>query len=137
MTPVGQSKNHIVAAVSEPLETELKLELAPSEQARLNLAGLSAVPDGRAKSLISTYYDTPDQQLRKGGYSLRIVRGMCQPYYIIDGQYQPGFELDLIPPNDIEGIELYKGSSETPPQFNRMNAVCGVIVVWTRDPEAG
>jgi hypothetical protein len=72
-----------------------------------------------------------------GGYSLRIVRGMCQPYYIIDGQYQPGFELDLIPPNDIEGIELYKGSSETPPQFNRMNAVCGVIVVWTRDPEAG
>ena len=72
-----------------------------------------------------------------GGYSLRIVRGMCQPYYIVDGQYQPGFELDLIPPNDIEGIELYKGSSETPPQFNHMNAVCGVIVIWTRDPEAG
>ena len=24
-----------------------------------------------------------------GGYSLRIVRGMCQPYYIVDGQYQP------------------------------------------------
>jgi len=72
MTPVGPSKNHTVAAESEPLETELKLELAPSEQARLNLAGLSAVPDGRAKSLISTYYDTPDQQLRKGGYSLRV-----------------------------------------------------------------
>jgi triphosphatase len=65
-------QNHAVAAVSEPLETELKLELAPSEQTRLNLAGLSAIPEGRAKSLISTYYDTPDQQLRKGGYSLRV-----------------------------------------------------------------
>lgn len=58
--------------MSEPLETELKLELAPSEEARLNLTGLSATAEGRAKSLISTYYDTPDQQLRKGGYSLRI-----------------------------------------------------------------
>ncbi len=58
--------------MSDPLETELKLELAPSDQSRLNLAGLSARPEGRAKSLISTYYDTPDQQLRKGGYSLRV-----------------------------------------------------------------
>jgi outer membrane receptor protein involved in Fe transport len=72
-----------------------------------------------------------------GGYALRMTRGMCQPHYIIDGQYQPGFELDLIPPADIEGIELYRGSSETPPQFNLMNAMCGVVVVWTRDPEAG
>lgn len=65
-------ENHVVVVVSDPLETELKLELAPSDQSRLNLAGLSATPEGPAKSLISTYYDTPDQQLRKGGYSLRI-----------------------------------------------------------------
>ncbi len=73
-----------------------------------------------------------------GGYSLRLSRGgMCRPQYIIDGLYQPEFELDLIPPADIEGIELYRGSSEIPPQFNRFNAVCGVVVIWTRDPEAG
>lgn len=73
-----------------------------------------------------------------GGYSLRLTRGgMCTPDYYVDGHFQPGLELDVIPPADIEGIELYRGSSEIPPQFNRFNAMCGVVVIWTRDPEAG
>jgi triphosphatase len=58
--------------LSEPLETELKLEITPSDQGRLDLSGLTAKPGGAAKSLISTYYDTPDQSLRKAGYSLRV-----------------------------------------------------------------
>lgn len=57
--------------MSEPLETELKLELA-ADQARLDLSSLDAMPEGCAASLISSYYDTPDGMLRKAGYSLRV-----------------------------------------------------------------
>ena len=45
-------------------------------------------------------------------------------------------ELDNIPVNDIEGMEVYSGPSETPMQFShhasRMD--CGAIVIWTRIP---
>lgn len=99
------------------------------------------IEDEQPQHLSDMFRTAPGVVIRgggAGGYSLRLTRGgMCQPQYIVDGLYQPGFELDLIPPADIEGIELYRGSSEIPPQFNRFNAVCGVVVIWTRDPEAG
>jgi hypothetical protein len=46
-------------------------------------------------------------------------------------------ELDQIPANDIEGIELYRGASTTPAQFwqgSTQNTFCGTIVVWSRLP---
>jgi hypothetical protein len=61
--------------------------------------------------------------------------GDCQPVIWLDGQAAPGMELDDIPLNDIEGIELYRGPSTTPGQFWRSGASqCGAIVVWTRIP---
>jgi len=64
-----------------------------------------------------------------------IRRGDCQPVVWVDGQAAPGMELDDIPLNDIEGIELYRGTSTTPGQFWRSGASqCGAIVVWTRVP---
>jgi hypothetical protein len=62
-------------------------------------------------------------------------RGDCQPVVWVDGQAAPGMELDDISLNDIEGIELYRGTSTTPAQFWRAGASqCGAIVVWTRVP---
>jgi carboxypeptidase family protein/TonB-dependent receptor-like protein len=62
-------------------------------------------------------------------------RGDCQPVVWLDGQAAPGMELDDVPLNDIEGIELYRGTSTTPGQFWRAGASqCGAIVVWTRVP---
>lgn len=57
----------------------------------------------------------------------------CAIQYFIDGvPLVPGFNIDDIPPGDIEAMEIYYGSSQVPVQFNRQNALCGVIVVWTR-----
>lgn len=64
-----------------------------------------------------------------------IRRGDCQPVVWLDGQAAPGMELDDIPLNDIEGIELYRGTSTTPGQFWRSGASqCGAVVVWSRIP---
>jgi hypothetical protein len=75
-----------------------------------------------------------------GGTGVRFssatnMRTGCTPMLWIDGQRAPGMEVDEIPLNDIEGIELYNGASTTPPEFWQANSVqCGTIVVWSRLP---
>lgn len=39
---------------------------------------------------------------------------------------------DIISPENIGGIEVYVGPSQTPIQFNSSSAMCGVIVIWSR-----
>jgi hypothetical protein len=61
----------------------------------------------------------------------------CPVMYYVDGIRQPpssGFAIDLLPPQDIEGIEVYLGSSSTPGLFRYHGARCGVVAIWTRDP---
>lgn len=66
-----------------------------------------------------------------------LGRGDCRYRYYVDGiRVAPGFELDDFDWQWIEALEVYRGSADTPPQFN--NTVtgdatgCGVIVIWTR-----
>ena len=73
-----------------------------------------------------------------GGYTVRIGRAGqrtgCRPDYYIDGVHAPGFELDLIPPQDVDGIEIYRGPATIPPDYRHRTSGCGVIAVWTYDP---
>lgn len=39
---------------------------------------------------------------------------------------------DVVEPEDVEGIEVYRGLSTVPAQFLSLKADCGVIVIWTR-----
>jgi hypothetical protein len=60
----------------------------------------------------------------------------CAPALWIDGQEVRDMELDNIPVNDIEGMEIYSGPSTTPMQFSHgwSRTDCGAIVIWTRIP---
>jgi hypothetical protein len=60
----------------------------------------------------------------------------CYMELFLDGIRQPteGFNIDLLPPEDVEAIEVYVGSSRTPAIFAFRGAPCGVVVIWTRDP---
>lgn len=91
------------------------------------------------------------------GYALAtgqtVVRGRqgCIPFVFLDGAliYNGADELDdLVPPEFVGAIEVYRSGAETPPQFNptgggsslasglnggASNANCGAaIVLWTR-----
>lgn len=63
----------------------------------------------------------------------------CWPLVWLDGAPLPTgeFDLDNLTPNSIEGIEVYSGISQIPPQFmgSRGLGSCGVIVVWSREGE--
>lgn len=65
-----------------------------------------------------------------------INRRDCAPMIWIDGQKANNLEIDEVPLNDIEGIELYSGPSTTPLQFSQASSqnTCGTIVVWSRPP---
>ncbi len=56
----------------------------------------------------------------------------CPIQYYVDGVQVFAFNIDDVRPHDIEGLEIYKGASEIPPDFNRGTALCGAIVIWTR-----
>ncbi len=66
--------------------------------------------------------------------SIQMARNVrqCIPVYFIDGIPADAVMGTMTPPNDIEGVEIYSGPSETPPELESYEARCGVIVIWTR-----
>jgi hypothetical protein len=74
------------------------------------------------------------------GYTVQMSRSSssyCPVQYYIDGApflASPDDDMDMIvQPSDIQAIEVYKGGTETPAQFQGSGgAACGTIVIWTR-----
>jgi len=56
----------------------------------------------------------------------------CYPQYFLDGQESTPYFARNTPPQDVQGIEIYRGSSETPGEFIGTNSGCGVIAIWTK-----
>ncbi len=60
-------------------------------------------------------------------------RNDCPPAIFVDDQETSIQVLDITPPGDIQGIEIYRGPAETPPELNTDTARCGgAIALWTR-----
>lgn len=62
--------------------------------------------------------------------------GKCEVLIYVDGHPYSGGNLDDFSPNSLEGIEVYRSASEIPAAFRSRDATCGVIALWTRDPES-
>ena len=63
----------------------------------------------------------------------RRISGGCPIQYFLDGTPFSG-DIDELTPDQVEGIEIYRGSSTIPPEFNSGTSMCGVIAVWSRVP---
>lgn len=77
----------------------------------------------------------------RGGFGVRFAsqsgsRRNCTPDMWIDGQLARSMELDDIPANAVEGLELYDTFASIPADFTSPGSTmpCGAIVVWTRPP---
>lgn len=71
------------------------------------------------------------------GNRVTITRNLgrpCPAATYLDGMYVPLFDLSMIDPQSVYGIEVYRGPADTPMQFQqgRSGAACGAIAVWTR-----
>ncbi|HEV2129941.1 MAG TPA: Plug domain-containing protein [Longimicrobiaceae bacterium] len=69
-----------------------------------------------------------------GGHTV-MLRGTCAPMVYIDGikvRLFSGTIDDLVTPQALEGIEVYRSAAEVPAEYSGLNAGCGVILLWTR-----
>ncbi len=60
----------------------------------------------------------------------------CTVLLYVDGNPYPNGSVDDFPPGSLEGIEVYRSASEIPADFRTRDSMCGLIALWTRDPEA-
>ncbi|MDB4912033.1 MAG: TonB-dependent receptor plug [Gemmatimonadetes bacterium] len=67
--------------------------------------------------------------------SSRSLGSGCQVQWYLDGSPYDNSQNDLdqmLRPDDIEAVEVYKSASEVPVQFQGRDASCGTILVWTK-----
>lgn len=62
----------------------------------------------------------------------RAARGACRPDYIVDGLSATNSTSGNLLTQGVVGVEVYRSLSETPAEFLKAGATCGVIVIWTR-----
>lgn len=90
-----------------------------------SVAGVSVKPSSFATGL-------PLVEMDRSARS--VGSGACQVQLFLDGHPYPRGNVDDFPPDNVEGIEIYRGGSELPAEFRTDNAGCGLIAIWTRDP---
>ena len=142
----------------ETLEIDFEPEPESAKLPELEVSGKPNLPAEFLRRLSSgngRYYTRPEIEKRNPptvGDLLRIVPGVrvdcrgaycriqmaraprnCQPAYFMDGIPVDPTAVLMQPPRDLDGVEVYSGPSETPPELERM-AACGAIAVWTRTP---
>ena len=58
----------------------------------------------------------------------------CPPEMWIDGVRAFSATVDEFDPDEVEGIELYRGLGQTPAEYLSRSAGCGLVIIWTRSP---
>jgi hypothetical protein len=92
----------------------------------------------RPITLYHLLFSVPSVRVMQVGFDRKVLIGRgadrCQPDLFVNGM-QMNFLLDnlemLARPEEVVGMEIYRGPSETPAEFSRFGS-CGAIVVWTR-----
>ncbi|MCH7473448.1 MAG: carboxypeptidase-like regulatory domain-containing protein [Gemmatimonadetes bacterium] len=68
---------------------------------------------------------------RFGGTVLTSRRGTrCVFGVFLDGIRAPGFDINTLPPDAVEALEVYQGLN-IPPEYSHS---CGVVLIWMRRP---
>lgn len=93
------------------------------------IAGLRVIDSASSKLILAS---------RPGQASLvsTSANSDCVVPVAVDGLLQDGsFQVDLLTPQEVEGIEIFIGIGTIPPAYSSMqrNAWCGLILIWTRD----
>ncbi len=106
-----------------------------AEIAKTNARGISDVLR-RVPGLMFQPARDNDGSMVESGRTSRT--GNCPVLYYLNGSPLPvsagGTINSFVQLDAVEGIEVYSGGSQIPPQFNSagFRALCGVVVVWTQ-----
>jgi hypothetical protein len=102
-----------------PYELSQRVAVQTSELFR-GVPGLTLIPVGGSRYRIAT--------TRSGSN--------CAPKMLVDGSPVADSDVDnMIQPQDVAGIEIYRGPSEVPGRWMGYRSSCGLIVIWTKRGE--
>ena len=103
----------------------------------------------QGKGTFFTRDDIEKSRRRQVSEVLRTVRGLrvdcgsgscrvlmvrstsCEPRYYMNG-FPTNAEALNTPVLDVAGIEVYRGPSETPPEYMGAQSMCGAVGIWTK-----
>ncbi len=85
------------------------------------------------------FWRIPGATVRYGADGARVInrrgasftRGPCEMTVFMDGMPMGGWDLDQIPPDWLEAVEVYSGAN-TPIRYSSGFNPCGVVLLWTR-----
>jgi hypothetical protein len=124
--------------MSSVLQNVTGADVASSRVAAYVMSRRAPPPNPACKSKLCLanegYYVADPVQVQNYGmpavgcYSLVYVDGM-----LMNGTKEPTepFDVNQIPPDQVEAIEYYAGPAETPLEYSKMGTKCGVLVIWT------
>jgi hypothetical protein len=150
LSPARESRLAAVMDAKAQVLGEITVEGKPTS----NIPGF----DDRAKRGFGTFLNRQDIENRQSvlttdlfrtipgltvgfdgsNYVVQSARSMgsgCQVQWYLDGSPFDNSQNDLdqmLRPDDIEAIEVYKSASEVPAQYQGQNASCGTILVWSK-----
>lgn len=157
--PLGLAADHVTRVELLLSETVLRLEeievtvrrtpgdrLAGFRQRRRTGPGVFIGPDQIAEShavrssdLLRTVPGIRVGASRAGRTSITVQRGqrICRPFIYLDGLPARDYPIDALSPDDLLGVEIYRGTSETPARFSFRGGQCATLVIWTREGRSG
>jgi hypothetical protein len=107
---------------------------------RSQVDGMRALNSSDLMRLVPSARLTPQPPARTQGGMGLAGRGRCRFNFIVDGaRTLPDFDMDLVAPYSIEGLEFYRSLAELPAPFRahvarEANATsCGIVLIWTRN----
>lgn len=80
------------------------------------------------------FYTIAGMRVVGSGADARVVMRGCAPSVYLDGVRATGFAINMVTPESVEGIEIYRSVSEVPAELRGVSG-CGAIAVYTRSGE--
>ena len=105
-----------------------------SDVLRSNVPGLEVKRSGRAFIVVGGRMQVPGGAFTNGGNA----PGDCPAAIVLDGAFvfqgngEPPFDINSIPPSMIAGMEYYSSAASMPAKYNGTRGTCGLMLIWTR-----
>lgn len=128
-----------VTALREPYESRLAGFYARMERHVGRFVTRERIDRANNANLSALLREIPGVQIGANSMQGRVIRlrgADCPPLVFIDGFPASAgeFDLDMIEPRSVEGVEVYSGAASVPPEFSGPRDLdrCGVIAIWSR-----
>lgn len=128
-----------VTAPREPYEARLAGFYSRMEHHVGRFVTRERIDRANNANLSALLREIPGVQIGANSMQGRVIRlrgADCPPLVFIDGFPASAgeFDLDMIEPQSVEGVEVYSGSASVPPEFSGPRDLdrCGVIAIWSR-----